>query len=77
MSLIGGLKGTGPSGFGHNSTAGEVTEGLDLSGRTLLVTGANSGIGHETARVMAKRGATVLAAARTDEKARRTCERLP
>ena len=35
--------------FGGQSTAEEVTRGLDLTGRTILVTGATSGIGHETA----------------------------
>ena len=34
--------------FGVDSTAEEVTEGLDLTGLTAVVTGANSGIGHET-----------------------------
>jgi len=77
MTLYGWFKGTGPSGFGYDSTAEEVTEGLDLTGRTVLITGANSGLGRETARVLTRRGATVLAAARTSEKAERTCEELP
>jgi len=70
MSLLTSLKRKGPSGFGSGSTAEDVTEGLDLSGRTILVTGSNSGIGHETVRVLAKRGARVIATARTEEKAR-------
>jgi len=77
MTLYGWFKGTGPSGFGYNSTAEEVTEKLELSGETILVTGANSGLGRETARVLTLRGATVLAAARTSEKAERTCDDLP
>jgi NAD(P)-dependent dehydrogenase (short-subunit alcohol dehydrogenase family) len=56
--------------FGAESTAEEVTAGIDLTGRTALVTGANSGLGLETMRVLALRGATVIAAARTLEKAR-------
>ena len=36
------------SRFGAESTAEEVTEGLDLSGKTAVVTGCNSGIGYET-----------------------------
>jgi WW domain-containing oxidoreductase len=73
MSLLTMLKGKGPSGFGHASTAEEVTEGLDLRGRTILLTGCNSGIGHETLRVLAKRGAHVIGAARTVEKAKQAC----
>jgi NAD(P)-dependent dehydrogenase (short-subunit alcohol dehydrogenase family) len=61
------------SPFGSQSTAEEVTDGLDLTGKTALVTGANSGIGLETMRVLALRGAHVIGAARTTEKAERAC----
>lgn len=54
-------------------TAEQVTEGVDLSGRTALVTGVNSGIGLETMRVLALRGARVLGTARTEEKAAAAC----
>ena len=57
MSLLGMIKGNGPSGFGYGSTAEEVTAGVDLSGKTVIVTGCNSGLGKETLRVMALRGA--------------------
>ena len=60
--------------FGADSTAEEVTAGLDLTGRTALVTGANSGLGYETMRVLALRGARVIGTARTFEKAREACE---
>ncbi len=70
MSLVSMLKGTGPSGFGYGSTAEDVTQDLDLSGSTILVTGISSGIGFETMRVLALHGARVVAAARTEEKAR-------
>ena len=73
MSLLSMFKGRGPSGFGYGSTADDVTRGLDLSGRTILLTGCNSGIGNETLRVLAARGAHVLAAARTLEKAEAAC----
>lgn len=63
--------------FDKNSTAEQVTAGLDLLGRTALVTGATSGIGFETARVLALRGAHVLAAGRTLDKAREACARIP
>jgi NAD(P)-dependent dehydrogenase (short-subunit alcohol dehydrogenase family) len=71
MSLLSMIKGRrGASGFGYASTAEEVTEGLDLHGKTILITGVNSGLGHESARVLALRGARILGAARTREKAR-------
>ena len=56
-------------GFGAESTAEQVTEGLDLTGKTYLVTGCNSGLGRETTRVLSKRGARVIALARTEKKA--------
>src|ERR1700730_8357474 len=49
---------------GEHSTATEVAAGIDLSGRRAIVTGASSGIGVETARVLADRGATVTLAVR-------------
>jgi NAD(P)-dependent dehydrogenase (short-subunit alcohol dehydrogenase family) len=70
MSLLASIRGGGPSGFGYGSTAEEVTAGLDLSGKRYLVTGGTSGLGAETVRVLALRGADVLATGRTLEKAR-------
>lgn len=69
MSLVQHFKSKGPSGFGYGSTAEDVTAGLSLGGRTILVTGCNSGLGLETSRVLALRGARVIGAARTVEKA--------
>ena len=43
--------------FGFHSTAAEVAAGVDLAGKTVLVTGANSGVGYETAAVCACRAA--------------------
>ncbi len=69
MALIGMFKGKGANGFGYNSTAQEVTQGLDLSGKTYLVTGCNSGLGLETLRILGLRGGHVIGAARTVDKA--------
>ena len=54
-------------------TAEAVTDGVDLTGKTALVTGINSGIGSETMRVLALRGARVIGTGRTLEKAREAC----
>lgn len=62
------------SNFDKTSTAEEVTAGLDLSGKTALITGCNSGLGYETMRVLVARGATVIGAARTMEKAQIACD---
>jgi NAD(P)-dependent dehydrogenase (short-subunit alcohol dehydrogenase family) len=61
------------SPFGAESTAEDVTAGLDLSGKTAVVTGCNSGLGYETLRVLALRGAHVIGTARTKEKAAEAC----
>jgi WW domain-containing oxidoreductase len=76
-SLYARVRGKGPSGFGYGSTAEDVSAGLDLAGRRYLVTGASSGIGLETVRVLRSRGATVLAAARTEAKAAGACGSIP
>jgi NAD(P)-dependent dehydrogenase (short-subunit alcohol dehydrogenase family) len=53
--------------FGFDSTAAEVIEGIDLSGKRAIVTGASSGIGVETARALAGAGAEVTLAVRDAE----------
>lgn len=53
--------------FGFQSIAAEVCEGIDLSARSVIVTGATSGIGVETARALASVGAKVTLAVRNTE----------
>ncbi len=50
--------------FGFESTAADVIDGVDLTGKTAVVTGASSGIGVETARALAAAGASVTLAVR-------------
>lgn len=64
------------SPFGETSTAEEVTEGIDLTGKLAVVTGCTSGIGQETLRVLALRGATVVGTSRSLEKAHAACARV-
>jgi len=62
--------------FGATSTTDEVLEGVDLSGKRILVTGVSAGLGVETARVLAAHGAKVVGAARDLAKARRATEEV-
>ena len=56
--------------FGATSTTDEVLEGVDLSGKRILVTGVSAGLGVETARALAAHGAQVVGAARDLAKAK-------
>src|SRR5258706_5721928 len=60
--------------FGAESTTDEVLEGVDLSGKRILVTGVSAGLGVETARALAAHGAKVVGAARDLGKARGATE---
>jgi len=59
--------------FTKEATGELVTKGIDLKGKTVLITGANSGLGFETMRVLTMRGAHVIAVARTMKKAKDAC----
>ncbi len=56
------------SEFGSSTSTNEVIEGIDLSGKQALVTGASSGLGVETARTLASAGAAVMMVARDASK---------
>ncbi|MFK7977941.1 MAG: SDR family oxidoreductase [Halioglobus sp.] len=62
--------------FNRRTTTEEVTHGLNLAGQTIVVTGVNSGLGFETLRILAKRGAHVVGLARTVEKAQQACSQV-
>ncbi|MFP8963155.1 SDR family NAD(P)-dependent oxidoreductase [Streptomyces nanhaiensis] len=62
------------SGFGAWSTAEEVLEGTDLTGRLAVVTGGYSGIGLETTRALVRAGARVVVPARRRETAQRAVD---
>ncbi|KAJ4877195.1 NAD(P)-binding Rossmann-fold superfamily protein [Raphanus sativus] len=66
----------GRSGFGSRSTAEHVTAKSDLRSLTAIITGATSGIGAETARVLAKRGARLVIPARSLKTAEETKSRI-
>jgi len=62
--------------FGAGSTIWDVAEGIDLSGRRAIVTGASSGIGIETARALAATGAEVTLAVRDATAGERTAAEI-
>lgn len=64
------------SRYDKHSTAEEVTDGLDLSGKLAVVTGCTSGIGFETMRVLARRGAHVVGTSRSLERAQAACRKI-
>lgn len=59
------------SGFSAATTAEEVIRGISLHGKTIIVTGGNTGIGLETTKVLAAAGATIIVPARDVEKAKK------
>ena len=62
--------------FGAESSTDQVLEGADLSGKRVLVTGVSAGLGVETARALAARGAEVVGAARDLKKANAATEQV-
>ncbi|MGW7823679.1 SDR family NAD(P)-dependent oxidoreductase [Streptomyces puniciscabiei] len=65
------------SGFGATSTAEDVLQGIDLTGKLALVTGGYSGIGLETTRALARAGAHVVVPARRPATAEQALSDVP
>jgi NAD(P)-dependent dehydrogenase (short-subunit alcohol dehydrogenase family) len=65
------------SGYGFSSTAKEVIGDISLKGKTAIVTGGYSGIGLETAKVLAEAGANVIVPVRSVDKAKKALEGIP
>jgi NAD(P)-dependent dehydrogenase (short-subunit alcohol dehydrogenase family) len=61
------------SNFDHSTTADDVLADIDLAGKLAVVTGCTSGIGFETMRALASRGAWVVGTSRSLEKAQAAC----
>ncbi|SFF53913.1 NADP-dependent 3-hydroxy acid dehydrogenase YdfG [Actinacidiphila alni] len=62
------------SGFGAASTTAEVIAGIDLTGRTAVVTGGYSGLGRETVRTFLAAGARVIVPARDTARAEKALD---
>ena len=62
--------------YGPTTTAAEIVDGVDLHGRRVVVTGASSGIGVETARALASTGAEVTLAVRNVEAGRKVADEI-
>ena len=61
------------SDYGFATTVDDVVAGMDLAGKTALITGCNSGLGFESMRALASCGVHVIGTARTEQKAQEAC----
>lgn len=62
--------------FGHDTTTDDVLDGIDLTGKLALITGASGGLGAETARALASKGASVVITARDIAKAQTAVDEI-
>jgi len=62
------------SGFGAASTTDDIIKGIDLTEKTVIVTGGYAGIGLETVKALALAGAKIIVPARNTEKAKKNLE---
>ena len=65
-----------PEEFGFDSSAEEVAGDIDLSGETIVMTGGSAGLGVETARVLAGRGAKIVSIVRNRTKGEAAAARI-
>ncbi|NRZ58659.1 NAD(P)-dependent dehydrogenase (short-subunit alcohol dehydrogenase family) [Clostridium beijerinckii] len=65
------------SKYNFFTTAKDVIEDIDLKDKIAIITGGYSGIGMETAKVLAEAGATVIIPARDIEKAKEAIAKIP
>ncbi|KAA5531774.1 SDR family NAD(P)-dependent oxidoreductase [Paenimyroides baculatum] len=75
-NYLGKLQNPIKSGFNSKSTTEEVIKGIDLSGKIVIVTGGNTGIGLETVKTLSNAGAKIVVPARDIEKAKRNLARI-
>jgi len=62
--------------FNDETTAEEAAGNIDLSGKTIVLTGGSAGLGVETARVLAQRGARVVSVVRDRAKGEAAAQRI-
>lgn len=62
--------------FNMDTTTDEVLDGIDLSGKTVVITGGTSGLGQESARAMGAKGANVIITGRDLEKAQAVADAI-
>jgi NAD(P)-dependent dehydrogenase (short-subunit alcohol dehydrogenase family) len=65
------------SGYNAGTNASEVIKGVHLNGKTVIVTGGNTGIGLETVKTLSKAGATVIVPSRNVQKANENLSEIP
>ena len=65
------------SGYGAKTEAADIVDGVDLSGKNVIVTGGYSGIGLETVRALAGAGASITVPARDRAKAEAALADIP
>ena len=62
--------------FSKDTTTDEVLDGIDLTGKTIVITGGTSGLGQESARSMAAKGANVIITGRNMQKAKAVADEI-